>query len=162
MKEIKVGLIGFGTVGSGVGRILQKNSRLIEKRLGAKLTLKRIADIDLETDRGVKLKPGVLTRRADDVIKDPEIDIVMELMGGTEPAKTFILKAIRNSKHIVTANKALLALHGDEIFKRSSSVWCRCQLRSVRRGWHSTHSLDQGRFSGQPNPFDFRNSKRDL
>ncbi len=119
MKKIKVGLIGFGTVGSGVARILQKNSRLIEKRMGAKLILKRIADIDLWTDRGVKLKPGVLTRRAEDVIKDPEIDIVMELMGGVEPAKTFILKAIRNKKHIVTANKALLALHGDEIFREA-------------------------------------------
>jgi homoserine dehydrogenase len=119
MREIKVGLIGFGTVGSGVVRILQKNSKLIEKRMGAKLIVKRIADIDLETDRGVKLKPGVLTRRAEDVIKDPEIDIVMELMGGVEPAKTFILKAIRNKKHIVTANKALLALHGDEIFREA-------------------------------------------
>jgi homoserine dehydrogenase len=119
MKEIRVGLIGFGTVGSGVGRILQKNSKLIEKRMGAKLTLKRIADIDLETDRGVKLKPGVLTDRAEDVIKDPDIDIMMELMGGIEPAKTFILKAIRNRKHIVTANKALLALHGDEIFREA-------------------------------------------
>ena len=122
MKEIRVGLIGFGTVGSGVGRILQKNSKLIEKRMGAKLTLKRIADIDLETDRGVKLKPGVLTRRAEDVIKDPDIDIVMELMGGIEPAKTFILKAIRNKKHIVTANKALLALHGDEIFREAHRI----------------------------------------
>jgi homoserine dehydrogenase len=119
MKEIKVGLIGFGTVGSGVVGILQKNSRLIEKRMGAKLVLKRIADIDLETDRGVKLKPGVLTRRAEDVIKDPEIDIVVELIGGIEPAKTFILKAIRNKKHVVTANKALLALHGDEIFREA-------------------------------------------
>ena len=119
MHEIKVGLIGFGTVGSGVVRILQKNSRLIEKRMGAKLVVKRIADIDLKTDRGVKVKPGVLTRRAEDVIKDPEIDIVMELMGGVEPAKTFILEAIRNKKHIVTANKALLALHGDEIFREA-------------------------------------------
>jgi homoserine dehydrogenase len=119
MREIKVGLIGFGTVGSGVVRILQKNSRLIEKRMGAKLAVKRIADIDLKTDRGVKVKPGVLTRRAEDVIKDPEIDIIMELMGGVEPAKTFILEAIRNKKHIVTANKALLALHGDEIFREA-------------------------------------------
>ncbi|MGB7573202.1 MAG: homoserine dehydrogenase [Thermodesulfobacteriota bacterium] len=119
MREIKVGLIGFGTVGSGVVRILQKNSRLIEKRMGAKLVVKRIADIDLKKDRGVKVKPGVLTRRAEDVIKDPEIDIVMELMGGVEPAKTFILEAIRNKKHIVTANKALLALHGDEIFREA-------------------------------------------
>ena len=119
MKDIKVGLIGFGTVGSGVAKILQKNSRLIEKRLGARLILKRVADVDLKTDRGVKLKPGVLTRRAEDVIKDPEIDIVMELMGGVEPAKTFILNAIGNKKHIVTANKALLALHGEEIFREA-------------------------------------------
>jgi len=119
MKEIKVGLIGFGTVGTGVVTILQKNSKLIERRMGARLVLKRIADIDLETDRGVKLKPGVLTRRAEDVIRDPEIDIIMELIGGAEPAKTFILQAIRNKKHIVTANKALLALHGDEIFREA-------------------------------------------
>jgi homoserine dehydrogenase len=119
MKEIKVGLIGFGTVGAGVVKILQKNYRLIENRMGAKIILKRIADIDLKTDRGVKLKPGVLTRRAQDVIEDPEIDIVMELIGGIEPAKTYILNAIRNNKHIVTANKALLALHGDEIFREA-------------------------------------------
>ncbi len=119
MKEIKVGLIGFGTVGSGVGRILQRNSKLIEKRMGARLILKRIADIDLTSDRGVKLRPGVLTRKAEDVIEDREIDIVVELIGGIEPAKTFILKAIRNRKHIVTANKALLALHGDEIFREA-------------------------------------------
>jgi len=117
MKEVKVGLIGFGTVGSGVVKILQKNSKLIEKRMGAKIVLKRIADIDVKTDRGVKLRAGILTTKADDVIKDPEINIVMELIGGIEPAKTFILKAIQNGKHIITANKALLALHGDEIFR---------------------------------------------
>lgn len=117
MREIKVGMIGFGTVGSGVVKILQENANLIERRVGGKITLKRIADIDLEADRGVKLKPGVLTSKAEEVLEDPEIDIVMELMGGTEPAKSFILKAIQNRKHIVTANKALLALHGDEIFR---------------------------------------------
>ncbi len=117
MKEIKVGLIGFGTVGTGVVKILQKNSKLIENRMGAKVILKRVADVDLKTDRGVRLKPGVLTRKAEEVIEDPEIDIVIELIGGIEPAKTFILQAIRNRKHVVTANKALLALHGDEIFR---------------------------------------------
>jgi homoserine dehydrogenase len=119
MKEIKVGLIGFGTVGSGVVKILQRNSEVIDKRMGARVFLKRIADIDIETDRGVRLKPGILTRKADDVINDPEIDIIMELIGGYEPAKTLILKAIRKGKHIVTANKALLALHGDEIFREA-------------------------------------------
>jgi homoserine dehydrogenase len=117
MREIRVGMIGFGTVGSGVVKILQENANLIERRVGGKITLRRIADIDVETDRGVKLKPGVLTPKAEEVLEDPEIDIVMELMGGTEPAKTFILKAIQNRKHVVTANKALLALHGDEIFR---------------------------------------------
>lgn len=116
MREIKVGLIGFGTVGAGVVKILQQNARLIEKRMGARVVLKRIADIDLKTDRGVKVRPDLLTKRAEDIIEDPEIDIIMELIGGIEPAKTFILKAIENKKHIVTANKALLALHGDEIF----------------------------------------------
>ncbi len=119
MKEIKVGLIGFGTVGSGVVKILQKNYGLIAKRMGARIILKRIADIDIETDRGVRLKSGILTRKADEVINDPEIDILIELIGGYEPAKTFILKAIRKGKHIVTANKALLALHGDEIFREA-------------------------------------------
>ena len=119
MRKVKVGLIGFGTVGSGVVKILQKNYGLIDKRMGARIILKRIADIDIETDRGVRLKSGILTRKVDDVINDPEIDILMELIGGYEPAKTFILKAIRKGKHIVTANKALLALHGDEIFKEA-------------------------------------------
>jgi homoserine dehydrogenase len=117
MRDIKVGLIGLGTVGAGVVKVLQKNSRLIEKRLGSRIVLKRIADIDLESDRGVKIRPGTLTKRVEDVIHDPDIDIVMELIGGIEPARTFILKALQNGKHVVTANKALLALHGDEIFR---------------------------------------------
>jgi homoserine dehydrogenase len=117
MRHIKVGLIGLGTVGAGVVKILQENSGLIEKRLGSRILLKRIADVDLKTDRGVKFRPGVLTKRAEDVIHDPDIDIVMELIGGIEPARTFILKALRNGKHVVTANKALLALHGGEIFQ---------------------------------------------
>ena len=117
MREIRVGLIGFGTVGAGVAKILQQNAGLLEKRLGTKIVLKRVADLDLKTDRGVKLSPGVLTKNAEDVISDPEIDIVMELIGGIEPARTFIRKAIESGKHIVTANKALLALHGDEIVR---------------------------------------------
>jgi len=117
MREIRVGLIGFGTVGAGVAKILQQNAGLLEKRLGTKIVLRRVADLDLKTDRGVKLSPGVLTKNAEDVISDPEIDIVMELIGGIEPARTFIRKAIESGKHIVTANKALLALHGDEIVR---------------------------------------------
>ena len=115
-KIINLGLIGFGTIGTGVVRLLQKNGDLIAERLGAKLNLKRIADIDVGRSRGVEVAEGVLTPKADDILNDPEIDIVIELMGGYEPARTFILKAIDNKKHVCTANKALLATHGDDIF----------------------------------------------
>jgi len=116
MKEIKVGVIGFGTIGTGVVKLLQQNSALITEKLGAKLTLKGIADRNTSTDRGVSLKPGVLTDDAEQILTDPEISIIIELIGGYKPAKEFILKAIENGKHVVTANKALLAVHGEEIY----------------------------------------------
>jgi homoserine dehydrogenase len=116
MKTIKLGLIGFGIVGSGVVKILSDNSDIISHRLGAKLELVKIADLDIETDRGVKVEPGVLTKDADEILTNPEIDIVIELIGGMEPAKSFIMKAMANGKRVVTANKALLAKHGDEVF----------------------------------------------
>jgi homoserine dehydrogenase len=114
MKEIHVGLIGWGTVGSGVVKILQENGPLIERRLGSRIVLKRIADIDLETERAVKVNRDILTNRADEVIGDPEIDIVLELIGGEEPARSYILEAFKRGKHVITANKALLATHLDE------------------------------------------------
>ncbi len=119
-RVINLGLIGFGTIGTGVVRLLQANGELIAERLGAKLNLKRIADLDIVRSRGVSVPEGVLTTRADDILNDPEIDIVIELMGGYEPARTFILKAIDNNKHVCTANKALLAAHGDELFKSAN------------------------------------------
>ncbi len=115
MSSLKVGLLGFGTIGTGVVRAFQKNAELIERRLGRKLELVKIADLDITTDRGVQLADGVLTTNVNDVLVNPEIDIVIELIGGYEPAKSFILKAIEAGKHIVTANKALMALHGQEI-----------------------------------------------
>jgi homoserine dehydrogenase len=116
MKEIKIGLIGFGTIGAGVVKLLDRNGRLLEEKLGTKLSLKKIADLDITTDRGVKVEPGILTTNADEILTDPEISIVIELIGGYEPARSFVLKAIANGKHIVTANKALLAVHGEEIY----------------------------------------------
>jgi len=120
MKQIHIGLLGFGTVGSGMAKILLENREVIESRLGASLALKWIADLDLERDRGVAVDASLLTTDAEMVVDDPEVDIVVELIGGYEPAKSFILKAIENGKHIVTANKALLAAHGDEIFSAAS------------------------------------------
>jgi len=115
MKEIGVGLIGWGTVGSGVIKILQENGPLIEKRLGTRVILKGVADIDLETERSVAVNPELLTERADEVIENPEIDIVLELIGGVEPARSYIIEAFKRGKHVVTANKALLATHLDEL-----------------------------------------------
>ncbi|MZG53255.1 MAG: homoserine dehydrogenase [Nitrospinae bacterium] len=118
MKEIKVGLIGFGTIGAGVVKILKKNQEVIQKRLGATVSVVKIADLDITTDRGIEIEEGVLTTSVEEIVDNPEIDIVVELIGGYEPARTFLLNAIKNKKHVVTANKALLAKHGDELFER--------------------------------------------
>ncbi|MDZ4184534.1 MAG: homoserine dehydrogenase [Desulfuromonadales bacterium] len=116
MKTFRVGLIGFGTIGTGVIKLLQQNQELLVERLGAELELVRVVDLDITTDRGVTVAPGVLSTRIDDLLSDPDIDIVIELIGGYEPARTFVLRAIASGKHVVTANKALLAVHGEEIF----------------------------------------------
>ena len=120
MKMIKVGMIGFGTIGAGVAKILAGNGEIIRQRLGAGVELVKVADLDVTTDRGVKLAPDVLTTSADEVINHPDIDVVIELIGGYEPARKFLLQAIDQGKHVVTANKALLAKHGDEIFLAAS------------------------------------------
>jgi len=116
-KMISIGLIGFGTVGTGVVKLLQENGDLIAGRLGAEIRLQRIADIDIRKSRGIPVDAALLTTDAADILNDPGIDIVVELMGGYEPARTFILAAMTQGKHVVTANKALLATHGDEIFR---------------------------------------------
>ncbi|GAB6062912.1 homoserine dehydrogenase [Deferrisoma palaeochoriense] len=116
MNEMGVGLIGMGTVGAGVVQVLQENADEIARRLGFGLRLVKVADKDITTDRGVTVDPGVLTTDAREVIGNPEIQIVIELIGGYEPAKTFLLEAIAAGQSVVTANKALLAVHGDEIF----------------------------------------------
>ncbi|KAB0670498.1 homoserine dehydrogenase [Oryzomonas sagensis] len=116
MSDIKVGLIGYGNIGAGVVKLLQQNADVIRSKVGASIVLKRIADLDITSDRGVTVDPACLTTDVNAIFDDPEISVVIELMGGYEPAKTFVLKAIEKGKHIVTANKALLALHGDEIF----------------------------------------------
>ena len=116
MKKINIGLLGCGTVGTGVAKLLIENQDLLTARVGAKLNLKWVADIDVETDRGIPFPEGVLTTDAQKVMNDPEIDMVIEMIGGEGIAKKFMLQAINNGKHIVTANKALLAAHGNELF----------------------------------------------
>jgi homoserine dehydrogenase len=114
---VKVGLIGFGTVGSGVVKILQNNAALIARRVGRSVVLAKIADLDVTTDRGVTVPPEILTTNVKDILEDSQIDIVVELIGGHEPAKRFILQALSSKKGVVTANKALLADHGEEVFE---------------------------------------------
>jgi len=122
MQRIKVGLLGFGTIGTGVVKIFQQNREVLSTRLGANIDLARIVDLDTTTDRGVSIPDGMLTSDAQALLNDPEIQVVIELIGGYEPARTFVLQAIRNGKHVVTANKALLALHGDEIFQAAEAA----------------------------------------
>ena len=117
MREVRVGLIGWGTIGTGVVKLLQRNRAQLCDRLGVPLTLAGIADLDLSTDRGVRVDRRLLTKDAGKLLSDPEIDIIVELIGGYEPARRFVLQAIKNDKAVVTANKALLAIHGEEIFQ---------------------------------------------
>ncbi len=117
MHIIKIGIIGFGVVGSGVVKVLQKNSTEIEKRVGKKVEIAAIADLDLKTDRGVKVNRKILTTDGFSVCSNPEIDIVVELVGGTGVAAKFIEAALRNGKHVVTANKALLSEKGEKLFQ---------------------------------------------
>lgn len=114
--RIGVGIIGFGTVGTGVVTVLQRNADVIERRVGVPVTVRRVADLDIKKDRGVPVPDDMLTTDAESVIRDPSVDIVVELIGGYEPAKQLILSAIQQGKPVVTANKALLAVHGEDVF----------------------------------------------
>jgi homoserine dehydrogenase len=116
MKNVNIGLIGFGTVGAGVVECVQKNHEVISRRTGLRPVIRRIADLDVTSDRGVSVPDGVLTADAGQVLADPGIDVVVELVGGTGVAKTFVMDALAAGKPVVTANKALLAMHGRDIF----------------------------------------------
>jgi homoserine dehydrogenase len=120
-KELGIGLLGFGTVGAGVVEGLQRNGDLLSERLGLKLVLRKIADLDLDTDRGVAVDRSLLTREAEAVIRDPAVDVVIELIGGTGVAKKFVLEALQLGKPVITANKKLLAEYGAEIFAASAA-----------------------------------------
>jgi homoserine dehydrogenase len=117
MKPISVGLLGLGTVGVGVARVLLSHREELEEKIGAPVVLSAIADLDLTNPRkGLTLSELPLTADPAKVLDDPSIDIVVELIGGLEPARSFILRALANGKHVVTANKALLATHGEELY----------------------------------------------
>jgi len=143
--RIAVGLIGFGTVGTGVVKVLTTNAGVIRQRLGVPLALVKVADLDLTTDRGITLPLGILTANAREVINDPAIDIVIELIGGYDPAKRFLLEAMAQGKHVVTANKALLAVHGEELFEAATRAGVDIGFEaSVCGGVPILHALTEG------------------
>jgi homoserine dehydrogenase len=116
VKPIRIGLLGFGTVGRGTYEVLQRNQQEIARRAGRGIEVAAIAVRDVDKARAIVGSTIPLSSDVNDVIRNPDIDIVVELMGGYEPAYSLALDAIRHGKHVVTANKALLARHGNELF----------------------------------------------
>lgn len=120
MRKISIGMIGFGNIGCGVIKILQQRKSLLAQKIGVEIVIKKICDKDISTKRDASIDKGLLTRDVNEVINDPQIDIVVELIGGVNPAKEFILAALKKGKHVVTANKALLAEYGNELFSEAA------------------------------------------
>lgn len=117
MNPVKVGFIGFGTVGQGAAVIMARNASEISRRAGRDIIVKSAAVRDITRERGPELAEVILTTDASEIVNDPDIDVVVEAMGGDEPARTLLLQAISNGKHVVTANKALIAVYGNELFE---------------------------------------------
>ena len=122
MNKISVGIIGLGTVGTGVLRVLTENESEIERKIGSPIEVTRIADLDITTERPVKFDKSILTTDVSQVLDDPNIDIVVEAIGGVHPAKEFILRALGNGKHVVSANKELIAKEGHEILQAADKA----------------------------------------
>ncbi len=145
MRKINIGLIGFGNVGCGVVKILQQRKSLLAQKIGIEIAIKKICDKDISSKRDVSVNKSLLTRFPDEILNDPQIDIVVELMGGINPAKEYILSALKNGKHVVTANKALLAECGLELFtqakERGKNI---CFEASVGAGIPIIKSIKEG------------------
>lgn len=120
MKKINIGLIGLGTIGAGVAKALRERAAYLERRIGVPVLLKRVCDLNAGAAKRLKLQK-LFTKDVNKILSDPTIDIVIELIGGIHPAREFIIKALKNKKHVVTANKALLSEHGAELFEAASA-----------------------------------------
>ncbi|MBI4373864.1 MAG: homoserine dehydrogenase, partial [Deltaproteobacteria bacterium] len=117
MKTVKIGLLGLGTVGSGVYKLLTERGLFLEERLGTRFEIKKILVRDSKKVRKVAVPASLLTTNPEEVLADEEISIVVELIGGVEPAHAYVVKALKSGKKVVTANKSLLAQKGDEVFR---------------------------------------------
>jgi homoserine dehydrogenase len=135
MKPIKVGLLGLGTVGAGVAKVCFSHREELEEKIGAPIELSAVVDQDIANPRsGLNLSELPLTTDPAKVLDDPSINIVVELIGGLEPARTFILRALANGKHVVTANKALLATHGEELYAEARKRGCMLAFEAAVAG----------------------------
>ncbi|WP_035270476.1 homoserine dehydrogenase [Desulfitibacter alkalitolerans] len=121
MDTIKVGLLGLGTVGTGVAKVLKNNQDSITKKVGKPVELAKVLVNNTKKQRSITLPDGVITDKPEDVLDNPEISIIVEVMGGIEPAKDYIIRALDNDKHVVTANKDLIAIHGKELFEAAQN-----------------------------------------
>ena len=119
MQSVKIGVLGLGTVGSGTVNVLRRNIKEITRRAGRDIEITRAADRTMDKERGCDTTGIDLTTDAFEIVNDPNIHVVVELIGGTGIARDLVLKAIENGKHVVTANKALIALHGNELFEKA-------------------------------------------
>ncbi len=122
METIKVAVVGFGTIGSGVAHLLLSQEQRIARHAGCRLHLQHVVDPDLTRPRNVPLPEGLLTADLSKVTEDPEIKVVAQLIGGIEPDRSILLRLLESGKDVVTANKALLAQHGPEIFDRARQL----------------------------------------
>lgn len=122
MKTAKVAIVGFGTIGSGAARLLVEQAVRISRRVGRKVELVKVVDKDLNRARNVALPPGILTQDLSDVLNDPEIEVAVELIGGVSPTRSIVLQLLESGKNVVTANKALLAEHGEELFAQARKL----------------------------------------
>ena len=118
----KVAIIGFGTIGSGVARLLLEHQDRISRQVGRNVELVRIVDADIHRPRNIMPRPGLLTTDLSTVVNDPEIEAVVQLIGGLEPDRSIMLQVLKSGKNVITANKALLAEHGRELFDCARSV----------------------------------------
>lgn len=124
MESISIGLLGLGTVGAGVVKIVESHQDKLSHQIGCPVKVKKALVQDMNKDRGMDIERGILTLNPDDVLFDPEIDIVVEVMGGIEDTKEHLLQALNEKKHVVTANKDLMALHGPQLLKAASENGC--------------------------------------
>lgn len=124
MKAVSIGLLGLGTVGTGVIKIVEDHQDKLMHQVGCPIKVKKVLVQTLNKDRTIEIDPSKLTTDVDEILNDPEIDVVIEVMGGVEKTKDYLLRAIANKKHIVTANKDLMALYGSELLQKATENGC--------------------------------------